>query len=115
MSSTWEVTPSFLAHAAASAARRSASGPPASFQCPTFAVRDGHQLHMMPQPRPFHRSAGRFVLRIIGMRAEHDDAQLAVVLVFGVKGECGETGDECEDESDHGAGVRVQARTLFTL
>jgi hypothetical protein len=37
-------------------------------------VRDRNELHMMPQPRPLHRRACRFVFRIIRMRAEDDDA-----------------------------------------
>ena len=44
-----------------------------------IAVGDGDQLHVMPELRPLCRRAARPVLRVVRVRAEHADAQFAVI------------------------------------
>ena len=78
-----------------------------------ITVRDRHQLHMMPQPRPLHRRARCFVLRIIRMSTKDNDAQFAIAFVFGVEGECNETGNESEQLADHG--VRITPRRQYVV
>ena len=84
-----------VAHAAD--LRRAALGERAAGLLPVadVAVGDGDELHVMPEPRPLRRGAAGLELRIVGMSAEDDDAQLAV----GILGECDgmKTGREAQE------------------
>src|SRR5687767_12522820 len=59
----------------ASLGERSASHLPVAY----VAIGHGDKFHMVPLLGPQYRRAARFELRVVGMRPEHYDPQLAII------------------------------------
>ena len=83
--------------------RRAPLGERAAGHLPVADVAVGHgdELHVMAQLRPLGRRAAGFVFGIVGMGAEDDDPQLAVLRGVGTRTLCGsDPGNAEQDERE---------------